>query len=117
MIENQHVTVTVSGKGNTKEEAVSRALSKIQKQIFSEVNQLIIRAEPANIEEMEATIEEYTERFFFFFMPRKRMKCNVTLKVEVDLKTMDSEKLNWKKKGSHHSLRRGMSGRNRSYSN
>jgi len=113
MIKHQHVTVTVSGKGNTKDEAVSHALSKIQKQIFAEVNQLVVRAEPENIEEVEATVEEYTERFLFFFMPRKRMKCNVTLKVDVDLKTMDAEKLNWQKKIN---IRRDTSGRNRSYS-
>ncbi len=117
MIENHHVTVTISGKGNTKEEAVSRALSKIQRQIFNEVSQLVIRAEPENIEEIEATVEEYTERFFFFFFPRKKRKCNVTLKVDLNLKTMDSEKLNWRKKVSSHSLRRGIRGRNSSYSN
>lgn len=117
MIEKQHITVTVYGKGNTKDEAVGRALSKIQKQIFAEVSQLVLRAEPENIEEIEATMEEYTERFFFFFMPRKKMKCHVTLKVDVDLKTIDSDKLNWQKKVGNHPLRRGLSGRNRSYSN
>lgn len=117
MIENQHVTITVSGKGSTQDEAVSRALSKIQKQIFSEINQLVIRAEPENIEEVEATMEEYTERFFFLFMPRKKLNCHVTLKVDVNLKTIDSAKFNWQKKGSHHPLRRGIRGRNRSYSN
>lgn len=117
MIKSQHITVTISGNGNTKDEAVSRALSKIQKQIFSEVNQLVIRAEPESIEEVEATFEEYTERFFFFFLPRKKLKCKVTLEVDVNLKTMDSENLNWQKKSSSHSLRRGIRGRNRSYSN
>lgn len=98
MIEQKWITVTVSGKGSSKDEAVSRALSNIQKQIFAELNQLVIRAEPDKVEEIEAVVEEYTERFLFFFMPRKKLKCKVTLKVDVNLKTIDSESLNWKSK-------------------
>ncbi|MBU5266696.1 DUF4312 family protein [Virgibacillus proomii] len=107
MIESRCVTVMINGKGKTKDEAVSRALSKIQKQIFDKLDQLIIRAEPKSMEEVEATIEEYTERFLFFFLPRRRMKCSVTLKVEVNLKTMNAENLNWQTKTNcYHVLRR-----------
>lgn len=98
MIENKELMVTVSGKGNTKEEAVSRALSTIQKKLFADLDQLIIKAEPEKIEVVEAIVEEYTERFMFFFLPRKRIRCAVKLNVHVILKTLDVNQMNWRKK-------------------
>lgn len=96
MIREEQLTVVVSGKGSTKAEAVSRALSTIQKEIFAESNLLIVRAEPEHIEEIEAVVEEYTERFFFIFFPRKKLRCEVKLKVTVNLKVLNPEELDWK---------------------
>ncbi|MFB1051509.1 DUF4312 family protein [Paraliobacillus sp. JSM ZJ581] len=98
MMETKETIVTVSGKGNTKEEAVSQALSTIQKKLFADLDQLIIKAEPVEIEVVETSVEEYTERFMFFFLPRKKMKCVVTLNVHVSLKTLDVNQMNWTKK-------------------
>lgn len=98
MLEEQQLTITVEGKAKNKEEAISRALGNIQREIFKQLNQLVVKAEPVKVDVIDASYTEFTERFLFFFMPRKRQRCHVTLEILVHLKTLDPEAIDWKRK-------------------
>jgi uncharacterized protein (TIGR03578 family) len=82
--------VRVIGNGNSKQQAISLALGKIQTKIMSKYKEMmIIRIEPINVNVIEAKQFEYIERFLFFLFPRKRYKYKVTLDVEVNLFLLD----------------------------
>ncbi|MBU5214258.1 DUF4312 family protein [Heyndrickxia oleronia] len=91
-------TVRVEGKGQSKEHAMANALSKIQKKVNAELNGMIIRIEPMNIEIVSAIEEIYTERFLLFFFPRSRSQFQVVMDVTVDLFLVNIENIDFKKK-------------------
>jgi len=108
-------TVRVVGKGHSKEDALARALGQIQKNVSSELKGMIIRIEPLDVEIVEAVEQEFTERFMFFFFPRKRTLYYIKADVKVQLAIIDMEKVVFEKristtppikqlyKGSHNS--------------
>lgn len=98
MLEEHQLTITVEGKAKDKAEAISRALSGIQREIFKELDHLVVKAEPIKIDVIDANYTEFTERFLFFFMPRKRQRCHVTLEILVHLKTLNPEAITWNRK-------------------
>lgn len=90
-------TVRIEGVGHSKEQAVSVALGNIQKKIMSEQKGMIIRIEPLHVEVVEAKELTYTERFLFFFFPRKRQKFKVVLDVEVNLFLLNIDEIQFEK--------------------
>lgn len=95
MFKEQETVVEITGKGQTKQEAISRALSLIQKQLFAETDSLLIKVEPLAVEVIDAIQKRYTERFLFLFLPREKVTYQVTLRVKVGLKTLDPEAIQW----------------------
>ncbi|GCF92278.1 hypothetical protein NRIC_01690 [Enterococcus florum] len=81
-------SLIVEGKGESKTAAFSDALNKIQKQVLKGSQDVILRIEPKEVTVLSAEEQQYTERFLFFFMPRKRVDYAVKLKVEVELSTI-----------------------------
>lgn len=75
--------VQVEGRGKSKEEAFSSALSGLQKKIRVDLKGLPVRIEPLQIEVTKAEALKYTERFLFFFMKRQREEFYLELKVQV----------------------------------
>ncbi|WP_078393151.1 DUF4312 family protein [Shouchella patagoniensis] len=98
MVEQGNKHVDVSGKGSSKEEAISHALSKIQRQVFKGNNQLLLRMEPQSVEVLKAETLTYTERFLFLFMPRKKVVYHITLRVGVATKSFNQELIQWNEK-------------------
>jgi uncharacterized protein (TIGR03578 family) len=90
----QH-SVRIEGKGQSKDHALANALGKIQKKVNAELKGMIIRIEPMKIDIIEATEETYTERFLFFFFPRKRSEFKLVMDVEVDLFLLETDKINF----------------------
>ncbi len=90
--------VRIEGKGQSKEHAIATALGKIQKKVNAELNGMIIRIEPINIEIVEAIEETYTERFLLFFFPRKRSQFKLLMDIEVDLFLLETEKIEFREK-------------------
>lgn len=81
--------VKVSGKGENKAAAFSSALSSVSKQILKESTDVLLRIEPKDVDILSATEKKYTERFLFFFFPRKRTTYEVELNVEVEISLID----------------------------
>jgi uncharacterized protein (TIGR03578 family) len=90
-------TIRINGAGKTKEQAISNALGRIQKKLMSEQKGMVIRIEPLDVEIIEAKETEYTERFFFFFFPRKRSNFNVVLDVKVSVVMLNVEGIHFQK--------------------
>lgn len=91
-------TVRIQGSGNTKEQALSVALGKIQNKIMTEYKgNMIIRIEPMNVNVIEAKESVYTERFLLFFFSRQRSKFNVVIDVDVNLFLLDVGEITFEK--------------------
>ncbi|GGE79875.1 hypothetical protein GCM10007140_31760 [Priestia taiwanensis] len=90
-------TVRIEGTGKTKEQAIGNALGRIQKKVMSMQKGMVIRIEPLDIDVVEAKEMEYTERFLFFFLPRKRSNFHVVLDVEVSLVLLKVDDIHFQK--------------------
>ncbi|WP_417879924.1 DUF4312 family protein [Vibrio sp.] len=89
MKESRTSTVRVQGSGKTKNDAMSHALSKIQKTILKDSKKIILRIEPIDIEIIQSTYNEVTEKFMFLFLPRVKTTYFLTLDVTVDITLFD----------------------------
>lgn len=82
-------TVNVSGTGENKAAAFSDALNHVQKEILKQSSDIILRIEPNDVTIISAEERTYTERFLFFFLPRKRKTYHVKLSVHVAVMKID----------------------------
>ncbi len=78
-------SVTVSGKGATKQSAFSDAISQVQRKIMAGSDDVFLQITPTGIDVLSATAESYIEKFCLFFFPRKKTKYTVTLLVHVSM--------------------------------
>ncbi|MGL5758333.1 DUF4312 family protein [Plesiomonas sp.] len=86
-------TVTVSGKGNTKQSAFAAALSQVQNKMLKESSQVLLRIEPVDVTIINATHRTITDKFLFFFLSRRKDEFSVTLDVKVNVSSVDPEKI------------------------
>lgn len=85
-MQSMEITVRVSGKGNSKQEALNRALYKIQKQVMKLYPEsMILRIEPVDVTVVSANEMKYSEKFLFFFFKRTRENFDVTLDIKIHL--------------------------------
>ncbi|WP_026974162.1 DUF4312 family protein [Alicyclobacillus contaminans] len=80
-------TLTLTGRGETREAAIGKLLSQVQGAVRKSVKGLPIRIEPKGIEIVSADVTRYTERFLGLLFPRERslytLKANVTVQVTI----------------------------------
>lgn len=95
MKENQQTTVRVQGTGNSKQRAFAAALSGVQSEVLKNNYNIILRIEPLDVQVVSATEKTITEKFLFFFFPRKKETYSVVLDVSVDLCFVDMSKINF----------------------
>ncbi|MGL5006081.1 MAG: DUF4312 family protein [Plesiomonas sp.] len=86
-------TVTVSGKGNTKQSAFAAALSQVQNKMLKGSSQVLLRIEPVDVTIINATYRTITDKFLFFFLSRRKDEFSVTLDVKVNVSIIDPEKI------------------------
>ena len=91
----QQVTVKVTGEGESKQQAFARALSSIQKEILKNNTNIILRIEPVDVSVITATVTHRTEKFLYFFLPRKRSLYSITLDVTVDICLLDMNQVDF----------------------
>ncbi|APX71820.1 DUF4312 family protein [Companilactobacillus allii] len=89
--------IQVSGMGQDKQEAVADGLSKISK-IVRKKNEITVQITPLSIEIDKAECKEYTERFLFIFLPRKRSIYNVSMSIKIEIKYMDLSEIDFTEK-------------------
>lgn len=78
-------TLTLTGRGDTKEAAFNQIFGQIKQAIAKEIHELVIRIEPQEIEILAARETVYTERFLGILFPRRRTKYEIQAKVGVRL--------------------------------
>ena len=87
----QRQNIQVEGTGKEKNLAFANALNQIHNRVLKEKNDVIVRIEPLDIQVVKAEQETFTERFFFFFLPRTRADYRVLLDVEVEITLIEME--------------------------
>lgn len=100
--EEKILTLETDGKGNTKDQAIGEAFSKIQKMVEG----IAIRIEPLTVEVVDATQDEYTERFLFLFFKRTRSEYYIKLKVTVRVLKINVEGIKFESKKNNSMLKR-----------
>lgn len=90
--------IQVEGTGKEKNQAFANALNQIHNRVLKEKNDVIIRIEPLDIQVVKAEQETFTERFLFFFLPRKRADYRVVLAVEVEITLIEMETIDFVEK-------------------
>jgi uncharacterized protein (TIGR03578 family) len=96
MLKNVKDMVRIEGKGSSKELAMVNAFNKIQKEVMQKYGKIMLRIEPIDAHVVSAGAITYTEKFFFFFFPRKRTNYAITLDVEIEVAYMDQEEIEFK---------------------
>lgn len=102
--------VQIEGFGNSKELAINSALGTIQKKVMKEHKGLILRIEPSDVNVIEAKETTFTERFFLFFIPRKRSKFKVVLEITVNIFLLDVDEIQFEKVNEPENMKTLMMG-------
>lgn len=89
MKKNQQMTVRVKGTGNSQQKAFAAALAQVQREILKNSNSIILRIEPLDVQVVTAYADISTEKFLFFFLPRKKELYEITIDVVVDVTFVD----------------------------
>jgi len=85
--------IIVSGIGDSKKSAFATALNKVQSEILKGTDDVLLRIEPVNVRVVRGEERQWTEKFFFFFMPRQKTEYSITLEVEVKVSRLQLEKI------------------------
>ncbi|MFQ2125395.1 DUF4312 family protein [Aeromonas jandaei] len=89
MKENFTTKVTVSGKGTTRQQAFTSALSQVQPTLLKDNQQVLLRIEPVDVQVLKAEESVRVEKFLFFFLPRQRREYRVQLEITVQVTSLD----------------------------
>lgn len=89
MKKTEQIQVRVTGQGDSKQRAFAIALNQVQKQVFKNTNNVMLRIEPLDISVVSAIEKITTERFLFIFLPRKKTFYDITLDVSVNVTFID----------------------------
>lgn len=97
--------IEIEGIGNSKDLAINRALGNIQKKVMADYNGMILRIEPVDVRIIEAQETTYTERFLFFFFPRKRTEYKVVLEITVNVFLLEVDQIQFNKNDEPETIR------------
>ncbi|ASG03007.1 DUF4312 family protein [Vibrio anguillarum] len=97
MKEQLTTKVTVSGKGETKQQAFAAALSQVQPTLLKNNAKVLLRIEPLDVNVLQAEEKVTREKFLFFFLARDRRQYSVKLEVTVSLTHIDVEQVDFKR--------------------
>lgn len=78
--------LVLEGEGDSIERAYSQIFAKLRKQIYSEVDGLIIHMEPTDVFEIDLKKHTYTEKFLGLFMPKEKTSYFVKAEIVVFIK-------------------------------
>ncbi|GGC93211.1 DUF4312 family protein [Enterococcus wangshanyuanii] len=90
--------IQVEGTGKEKNLAFANALNQIHNRVLKEKNDVIVRIEPLDINIIKAEQETFTERFLFFFLPRRRADYRVLLDVTVEITLIEMDTVQFTEK-------------------
>ena len=93
MKEQSVMKVRVAGKGETKNGALSAALSQVQPAVMKSTGNVLLRIEPMQVDVVSAQEMRTVEKFLFFFLPREKKIYSVELDITVSIIMIDPEKI------------------------
>ncbi len=82
-------TTMITAKGESEKEVIGKIFQLMRKQIFKEIEYPIIHLEANEVYFKKVDIEEVTEKFLFFFMPRTKSYFTITAEIVVMVKYLD----------------------------
>lgn len=86
MYREQEMTVTVSGRAESRAGAFQRAMSQVKTEVAKQLPEMILQIVPQDVEVISATELTYKERFLGFLFPRTRKRCDIRMNVSVNLR-------------------------------
>ena len=99
--EDREIVLQIEGRGKTKDQALGAAFSGIKKVVGGTP----LRIEPLDVEILEATENQYTERFMLFFFKRIRSEYLLRLNVRVRVFDFHLEDIEFEVKADHSLFR------------
>ncbi|MGY0020828.1 DUF4312 family protein [Streptomyces sp. YJ-C3] len=94
MKETRH-TLRLSGTGPTREKAFATAIGQVQSAVGKRTDGVCFRVEPLELDVVSAVEHRWTERFLGLFFPRTRQRFEITLRIEVQVASLDLDALDF----------------------
>ncbi|MEU6840461.1 DUF4312 family protein [Streptomyces sp. NPDC046716] len=88
MKQSRH-TLRLSGSGPTREKAFATAIGQVQSEVAKRTDGVNFRVEPLELDVVSAVEHRWTERFLGLLFPRTRQRFEITLRVEVQVASLD----------------------------
>lgn len=77
--------IFIKGSGKTKNEALTKAVTGLRKQVYKEIDGIILRMEPLEVYVLNEEKKTDIEKFLFFFMPREKVQYFMEFKIKVEI--------------------------------
>nr|WP_239092056.1 DUF4312 family protein [Streptomyces sp. SID14478] len=85
----------LSGSGPTRDKAFATAIGQVQAEVGKRTDGVAFRVEPLDLDVVSAVEHRWTERFLGFLFPRTRRRFEITLRVDVQVASLDLDALDF----------------------
>lgn len=82
--------IIIKASGKTKNEALTRAVAELRKQVYKEVDGLILKMDPSEVYILNEEKKVEIEKFLFFFMPREKVQYFMEFEIKVHISYVDN---------------------------
>lgn len=82
----EEVKIALSASGKSKADAIANIFASLRKNIHDKIPGTIIYMEPVDVFINKIDVRNYTERFMFLFMPRKKQEIKLITTIIVNVK-------------------------------
>lgn len=86
-VEKEQV-LTLTGRGDSKQKAFQQIFAQVKMAVAKNNPDILLRIEPMDVEVVTAKSVRYTDRFFGLFLPREKVRYELTVKVKVNVRTV-----------------------------
>ncbi|ADU51663.1 hypothetical protein Tmar_1554 [Thermaerobacter marianensis DSM 12885] len=83
------VRTSLSGTGETTEEALNQILARLRRQVLQRVRGTVLFMAPVHVEVTRLDIRSYTERFLWLFWPRTRHRVDMEVQIDVEVRWLE----------------------------
>lgn len=82
--------IVIKANGKTKNDALTKAVTILRKQVYGEIDGLIMHMEPLEIYILKEEKKTSIEKFLFFFMPKEKIEYLMEFKMKVRIGYVNS---------------------------
>ena len=91
-------TLSLSGTGESKEQAFNDIFSQIKPLVAKTFSTIILQIQPQKVEVVSAVETSYTEKFLGFLFPRRRIKYDIAVTITVHLRMIDTKGIHFEQR-------------------